>query len=412
MTATATKYDVGGVLLDRPFKIWRLGHFGYNVTNMEDNLRFYRDLLGFKVSDTLDFASIMPDPSIFEGAPTVGHFMRYGSDHHAHVLFPKTAMDKMAGLRGRDHANPEVTINQITWQVGSLAQVVNTTGWFNEHEVRIQREGRDMPGSNWHTYVTDPDGHTDELYYGIEQEGWSGYSKPKVAYQRGFRQRPELPQISELDEVQELLKNGVDLNSGYRYTERLPNKYDVEGVLLPRPFKITKIGPVNIFVEDVEKSKAFYDEVLGFDLTEEVPWQGEKAAFMRCNTEHHALGLFPKSWRSKLGLSQHSNNVSFGLRLGSYRQLKDAVSFLRENGVRVETDIIPPELHPGIDYAAYAFDKDGHALELYYGMEQIGWDGKPRPRGERAKVDPKSWPETLEARSDTYYGESFLGPWT
>lgn len=411
MTATATKYDVGGVLLDRPFKIWRLGHFGYNVTNMEENLKFYTDLLGFKVSDELDFARVMPDPSIFEGAPTVGYFTRYGSDHHAHVLFPKAAMDKMAGRFGRDHANPEVTINQITWQVGSLAQVVNTTDWFNQHDVRIQREGRDMPGSNWHTYVTDPDGHTDELYYGIEQEGWSGYSKPKVAYERGFRQRPELPQMSEEDEIQQLLANGIDLSSGYRHVEALAKKYDVEGVLLPRPFKITKIGPVNLFVEDVEKAKGFYNEVLGFELTEEVPWQGEKAAFMRCNTEHHALGLFPKAWRSKLGLSEHTTNMAFGLRLGSYRQLKDAVGFLRENGVRVETDIVPPELHPGIDYAAYAFDKDGHALELYYYMEQIGWDGKPRPASARPKVDAKNWPDKLEARSDTYHGEAFLGPW-
>jgi hypothetical protein len=44
-TATQTKYDVGGVLLDRPFKIRRLGHFGFNATNMEACRRFYVDLL-------------------------------------------------------------------------------------------------------------------------------------------------------------------------------------------------------------------------------------------------------------------------------------------------------------------------------------------------------------------------------
>ena len=42
-------YDVGGVLLPRPFKIRRLGHFGVNVTDMEAGLRFYRDLLGVPV---------------------------------------------------------------------------------------------------------------------------------------------------------------------------------------------------------------------------------------------------------------------------------------------------------------------------------------------------------------------------
>ncbi len=39
--------------------------------------------------------------------------------------------------------------------------------------------GRDMPGSNWHVYVYDPDGHTNEMYYGIEQIGWNRLSKPR-----------------------------------------------------------------------------------------------------------------------------------------------------------------------------------------------------------------------------------------
>ena len=85
--------------------------------------------------------------------------------------------------------------------------------------------------------------------------------------------------------------------------------------------------------------------------------------------------------------------------------------FLRDNGVRVETDIIPPELHPGIDYAAYAFDPDGHCLELYYYMEQVGWDGGRDPKNCAAKVDPNNWPEMFEPLSDTYTGEPFIGPW-
>jgi hypothetical protein len=103
--------------------------------------------------------------------------------------------------------------------------------------------------------------------------------------------------------------------------------------------------------------------------------------------------------------------MSFGLQLANYQQLRAAVTFLRENGVRVETNIIPPELHPGIDYAAYAFDPDGHCIELYYYMEQLGWDGRPRPKQSRRHVDPNDWPEVLEPLSDTYTGEPFLGPW-
>lgn len=59
MTTTEKKqYSVGGVMLDRPFKIRRLGHFGFNSDRMKESVRFYRDLLGFYESDVLDFKAI------------------------------------------------------------------------------------------------------------------------------------------------------------------------------------------------------------------------------------------------------------------------------------------------------------------------------------------------------------------
>ncbi len=42
----AEKFDVGGVLLDRPFAIRRLGHFGFNAFDLPAALRFYGDWLG------------------------------------------------------------------------------------------------------------------------------------------------------------------------------------------------------------------------------------------------------------------------------------------------------------------------------------------------------------------------------
>jgi hypothetical protein len=100
--------------------------------------------------------------------------------------------------------------------------------------------------------------------------------------------------------------------------------------------------------------------------------------------------------------------MSFGLQLGSYRQLRDAIDWLKAQGARVTE--LPPALRPGIDYAACVIDPDGHALELYYYMEQIGWDGRVRGSASRRKVKPGVWPEMIEPLSDTYMGEPFLGP--
>jgi hypothetical protein len=132
---------------------------------------------------------------------------------------------------------------------------------------------------------------------------------------------------------------------------------------------------------------------------------------MRCANEHHSLALFPLAWRDALGLSSHTTCASFGLQVANYQQLKAAREFLAANGVRVETNTLPPELHPGVDFAAYAFDPEGHCIDLYYSMEQVGWDGRPRSPESRRAVDSNIWPDALEPLSDTYAGEVFLGPW-
>jgi catechol 2,3-dioxygenase-like lactoylglutathione lyase family enzyme len=400
------KFNVGGVVLDQPFKIRRLGHFGFNLVDMDEGLRFYTDLLGFRVSDVMDYSRRAKDPAQLAGLGNPnGYFTRYGTDHHAMVLFPKRLRDAL----GRGD-KPGVTINQITWQVGSLSEVGNAIKWFAERNIKQQRSGRDMPGSNWHTYLFDPDGHSNELYYGIEQVGWNGHSKPRIMYDRGFNEPPTLPQISEQQEVEAALAKKVDLTSGYRHVESLSATFDVDGILLPRPFKIVRLGPVYLFVENLSESEAFYRDTLGFTLTEEVTWKGHRCVFLRANTEHHSLALFPLALRDILGLSSHSSCAAFGVQLANYRQLRDAVKFLQEQRVKV-TEALPLELHPGIDYAAYAFDPDGHCIQLYHAMEQIGWENKPKPKELRQPGKLNEWPEVLEADSNSYLGEPFLGPW-
>jgi catechol 2,3-dioxygenase-like lactoylglutathione lyase family enzyme len=404
MSGNGSRYNVGGILLDRPFKIRRLGHFGFNIDRLEEARHFYGDLLGFTVSDSADFSRAPWFPKDAGLGERHGYFMRYGTDHHAMVLFSKPVMDRRADRKFA----PEITINQITWQCGSLKEVVEAYGYFQAQQVRIQRVGRDMPGSNWHTYVYDPDGHTNELYYGIEQIGWNQKSKPRAMYYRGFQQKPELPQMSEAAELAEAEAKGIDVFSGHR--PALPNgeaRYEVDGVLLPRPFKITKIGPVRLFVEDVDRAERFYVERLGLTKSEEGEYRGARIVFLRCGAEHHSLALYPKELRGALGLSAHTTCLSFGVELANYAQLRAAVDFLKGQGCRLVD--LPPELYPGIDYSVFALDPDGHAIQLYCYMEQVGWDGRVRPASERRRV-VQPWPEALEPLSDSYLDQTFQGP--
>ena len=134
MATTQQRFDVGGVLMPQPFKIRRLGHFGFNVYNMRECLTFYRDLLGFKVSDEARMG--MDDPKVQEmlketGTDGRGYFFHYGADHHAFVLFSSRVQDALGRTRRRE----DVDINQVTWQVGSLAEVVRGYHYFQDEEV-------------------------------------------------------------------------------------------------------------------------------------------------------------------------------------------------------------------------------------------------------------------------------------
>jgi catechol 2,3-dioxygenase-like lactoylglutathione lyase family enzyme len=401
------RYAVGGVMMDRPFKIQRLGHFGFDMMEVEKGLRFYTDLLGFELTDVLDAARRMtPEQIATIPGPHKGYFMRYGSDHHAMVLFNRHIRQNVK-RPGRD-SNPNITLNQITWQVSSLGEISDAIRWFGRQNQTVVKEGRDMPGSNWHVYLNDPDGHTNELYYGIEQVGWDGRSKPREMHDRAFHEPPPMPQMSEWDEVTAAIARGVDINSGHRVTEHMPADYDVQGIILPRPFKVVRLGPMRLFVEDMDSALRFYTDILGFIPTESVTWKGLTAQMLRCSTDHTAVGLYPMEMCEKLGLSPHSTCLAIGMQVANYRQLRDARDFLKDDKVALVD--LPDELFPGVDYVVNARDPDGHIVQLYDYMEQIGWDGKPRPAIERRKL-AADWPETLEPHADSNMSEPFLGPW-
>jgi len=345
MNSKDRMYDVGGVLLPRPFKPRRLGHFALWQSDLDTMRRLYVDVLGFRHTDT-----------VVRDRQPVAVFTSHGTDHHSLAAIHAATAE---GVR-KTHYENGVLVNQISFQVGSLEEVVQAHEYFGERQVYISRLGRDFPGSNWALYVLDPDGHRVEFYYGMEQIGWDRRSKPTSAYLRHVRDGFSLPQPSEMTEIMTSEQGGIALDSGFRPVEALPYDYCVGGVMLQRPFKVTKIGPVNLFVADVGASERFYTELLGLTKTEEVDYRGHRCVYLRCGADHHCIGLYPQALRAELGLNASTTLMSVGMQVASYRQLKDAIAFLRAKGLRF-VDTIPFDLHPGIDYAAHAIGPDGIA---------------------------------------------------
>ena len=57
MNSQSRMYDVGGVLMARPFKARRLGHFALWQTDLEMARHLYVDVLGFRHTDTVERAN-------------------------------------------------------------------------------------------------------------------------------------------------------------------------------------------------------------------------------------------------------------------------------------------------------------------------------------------------------------------
>lgn len=394
-TAGPALYDVGGVLLPRPFKTGRLGHFGLYVEDMAASVNFYSDLLGFKVTDHLRGEDAAAEP--------VGTFLTYNTDHHAMVLIGAA----VARARGDRYARG-ITVNQISFQVSTLQEVVDTNEMLVREGAPVWRVGRDVPGSNWAVYFTDPDGHTVELFYGMEQIGWDGRSKPLPAFGR-YRSStpPVLPQPAELDEIRAVASAEADVHGGHQWDDPRPAAYDVGGVLLPRPFKVVNSGPISLFVEDLDDSVRFYTERMGLVVTEEIGYAGQRVVFLRTGAEHHTITLAPVSLRSELGLAARTTLMAYGLQVATYRQLRDAAGFLADQGYPVTP--IPAELHTGIDYAVHVTDPEGHCVQLYHEMEHVGSAGRPLTAAERRRTTG-NWPTQLEPHRPVAPNLTYQGP--
>lgn len=414
MTQTSTQrqpglaeetHDVGGVRLARPFKIRRLGHFGYNCLNIDAMLDFYVDGLGLIISDqSATMPARLPAEEQEHLLPNerLLHFTRFGSEHHQLVFISQRVWDWV----GQGNGSAGASINQVTWQVGSLAEVVNGAEWIWGRGERLLRSGRDMPGSNWHTYLFDPEGHINELFYGMEQIGWDGLSKPREMWSGVLGERPSLPQPSEATEVADAAGAGVDILSGHRAQPEPTPAVPVDGVLMHRPFKIVGIGPVSLFVADLENAQRFYTQVLGFDVRCEVGWQGHRGVLLSCGTDHHNLALYETGLREVLGFDTSIDSMALGFRLANYRQLRAAVEHMLARGA--EEVEVPAELVPGFDYVSHLRDPDGNLVQLYYYQRQCA-PADPFPV--TVSGTAAQWPEVIDAPSDVYNGQQFLGPW-
>lgn len=132
----------------------------------------------------------------------------------------------------------------------------------------------------------------------------------------------------------------------------------------------TRIGHVHLKVADLERSLAFYCDILGFQIMQR--W-GDQAAFISAGGYHHHIGL--NTWTSKGGHPPAPGTTGLyhvAILYPDRPALADALKRL----VQAQIPLQGASDH-GVSEALYLQDPDANGLELYRDRPRDEWPFDP-----------------------------------
>ena len=148
------------------------------------------------------------------------------------------------------------------------------------------------------------------------------------------------------------------------------------------PFDIKRLGHLVLKVRDLWRSAEFYTAVLGFEVSDVYPesMMAGGMVFLRVNTDHHCLALVGGALNDSPNREVH--HVAF--EVATLDEVVRARDHLRQRNVKIEFD---GRRRAGCQIAVEFRDPDNHIIEIYWGLDQIGSDGRVRA--------PEEWREAL-----------------
>lgn len=143
---------------DIPFRITKIGHVVLNCRDLERSVKFYTQILGFKISDIYE-------PDMVPGGMV---FMRFNTDHHG------------VGLVGAMPDKAEnIELHHLAFEVASLDELLRVREHLENNNVPIEFHGRRRAGGQIAVEFVDPDGHQLELFWGLDQVSSDDVVRPR-----------------------------------------------------------------------------------------------------------------------------------------------------------------------------------------------------------------------------------------
>ncbi len=145
-----------------PIKVNKLGHFVYEVTDVERTVKFWREVMGFHETDRNKHGMV---------------FFRCGADHHAIGLKPM----KAGKTPKRDMKN-SLQMEHLAFEVDDVEMLKKAKAYLKANGIPIVFEGRKGAGCNISINFLDPDGYEFEIYCEMDQIGPDGRLRPETMF--------------------------------------------------------------------------------------------------------------------------------------------------------------------------------------------------------------------------------------
>jgi catechol-2,3-dioxygenase len=147
-----------------PIKVNKLGHFVYEVSDIDRTVKFWTEVMGFTETDRNEHGMV---------------FFRCGADHHAIGLRPMSKgktpkRDMKAGLQ----------MEHLAFEVDNVELLLKAKEYFAKNNIPIVFEGRKGAGCNISINFLDPDGYEFEIYCEMDQVGADGRLRPASMFKR------------------------------------------------------------------------------------------------------------------------------------------------------------------------------------------------------------------------------------
>jgi catechol 2,3-dioxygenase len=139
--------------------------------------------------------------------------------------------------------------------------------------------------------------------------------------------------------------------------------------------EIKELGHIVLYVRDIDASRQFYENVLGWQaITPEGSSRGACAFVSGSHRTHHELLLLEVGPDAPLPPpGRRAGLYHFGLKVGETDdELREAIATCQANGVR----IVGASDHT-VTHSLYILDPDGNEIELYIDVQPEIWHDEP-----------------------------------